>query len=394
MQINKITVLIIFFLLGFISQACSDIIELKNGRSIKGLIKSEDEKGVELDLGFGTVWLTREEIERIDKSSPQEAEIIHQEWQRYKKLQAEARPKKQPASKEIQFSKSTEGIIVNALLNKKTKASLVLDTGASVILLSPRIGRELGLEASMHKGIIKKVIMADGSQTEARLIVLESVDVEGIEAEDVEAAVLLKEGMQQDGLLGRSFLNKFNFQIDSINKKLILNRHQAQDTLETTRYFSITHPADWESSQDEEKLIIFGPTLLLEEETEFHKPYIIIEKDLDERALNSAKAIKEWYNYWQDSPDVRQRMSGLLGENFKKSSPQVEFISSDFQEKKGAIILSYLFKEHNRKVYSVKVITKDEPLKSYNLEFVCLDAYFDKYLPVFSKCLESFTVNE
>lgn len=89
-------------------------------------------------------------------------------------------------------------------------------------------------------------------------------------------------------------------------------------------------------------------------------------------------------------------MSGLLEKSFKRSYPQAEFVSSDFQEEKDILILyiSYLLKKYNGKVCSAKVITKEEPVKSYSLDFLCIDKYFDEYLPVFSKCLESFTINE
>jgi len=64
-----------------------------------------------------------------------------------------------------------------------------------------------------------------------------------------------------------------------------------------------------------------------------------------------------------------------------------------FEDKQDKIILGilYFFKKYNGKVYSVKIIKKDEPVKSYSLEFFCIDKYFDEYLPVFNKCLESFT---
>ncbi len=394
-KISKILIFIVFFVCGFISKVSSDIIYLKNGRSIKGLIKSEDEKKVELDLGFGTVQLTQDEIERIERSSPEEASLMRQEWERRKKLEAEAIQKKEPEAKEIKFSKTTEGIIVNTLLNKKVKASLILDTGAFVVLLSQRIGKELGIESSGVKGIIKKVVLADGSETEARLVVLDSVDVEGVEAKNIEAAILLNESMKQDGLLGRSFLNKFNFQIDPVNKKLILKRLKTQNILEKTRYFSVTYPSDWEKSLDKERLIIFGP-VLPEEESEFYRPYIIIEKDTHENALSYAKVVKEWYGRFKDSPDTKNKISGWLEESFKKSNPEVQFISSNFKEKKDIIILDILYfsKEYNSKIYNVKIITKDEPVKSYNLEFFCIDKYFNEFLPVFNKCLESFTINE
>jgi len=391
-KISKITVLVIFFLSGFIARASADIIYLKNGRNIKGLVKSEDEKGVELDLGFGTIKLPQEQVESIDKSSPQEAAFIRQEWCRYNA----ARQKRDSESQEVGFSKTSQGIVVNVLLNKKVRASLILDTGASLVLLSPRIGKELGLETiSLRKGIITKIVLAAGSEADARLIVLDRIAVEGIEAKNIEGAILLKEGAQGDGLLGRSFLNKFNFQIDAENKKLILKKVKPQDILEKTKYFNVTYPSDWEKSLDKEKLIIFGP-ILPGEENEFQRPYIIIEKDISESAINFAKETGEWYNRWKNLSDIKDKMSELLGESFRNSYPQVQFISSNFSENRDTITLGvlYFFKKYNGKVYSAKIIKKDEPDKSYKLEFFCIDKYFDEYLPVFKRCLESFTINE
>lgn len=388
-KINKIAVFFIFFLSGFIAQANSDIIYLQNGRNIKGLVKSEDAKTVEVDVGFGTIKFSREQIESIDSSSAEEAALIRQEWKRYN----EARQKKDSDPEEVEFSKTSEGIIVNAVLNKKARASLILDTGASLVLLSPGIGKELGLETSaLKKGIIAKISLADGSEADARLIILENVNIGGVEAKNVEGAVLLNEGVKHDGLLGRSFLNKFNFQVDAANKKLILKRLRLQNTREETKYFSAACPSDWERSQDKEKIIIFGP-VLPEDDGAFQRPYVIIEKDMDEDAAKFSKETMEWYNYWKGSSDIKYKMSELLGEGFKKSYPEVQFISADFTEKKDTIILAvlYYFKKYNRKVYSARIIKKDEPDKNYKLEFFCVDRHFNEYLPVFNKCLESFT---
>ncbi|MFH1398429.1 MAG: hypothetical protein ABIH27_07770 [Candidatus Omnitrophota bacterium] len=51
--------------------------------------------------------------------------------------------------------------------------------------------------------------------------------VQGVEAKEVDAAVLLDEvaGIKfKDGLLGMSFLKKFNFKIDQANNRVILER--------------------------------------------------------------------------------------------------------------------------------------------------------------------------
>lgn len=214
----------------FVSVAKADIIYLKNGRSIEGLIKVEDENGVELEVGFGTVRFDRVQIERIEKSGLQEAVAIKRKWERQKVenekriLERQLEEEKQP--KKIEFSHDQAGMVVGVLINKKIEASLVLDTGASVVMLTKGMGEKLGINLEDDKNLAQ-VQLADGRKAEAKRIILESVKVENIEAENVEAIILLNdigEASFKDGLLGMSFLSKFNFKIDHSKKQLILEK--------------------------------------------------------------------------------------------------------------------------------------------------------------------------
>ena len=228
----------VFFLSNvFILEAKADILYLKNGRNITGLIEKEDEEKVVLDIGFGTVTFRVREIKDIYRSSPDEVKVMYREWQRnkkseegkwveVKKAREEARRKKEFEPKEVEFSRDAGQILVNALVNKKIKAKFLLDTGASIVLLSNRIAEQLGIDIYGDEKDSIEVQMADGSKVAARYIVLDSISVEGVEAKNVEA-VVLEEDTEidvRDGLLGMSFLNKFNFQIDSVKQKLILKK--------------------------------------------------------------------------------------------------------------------------------------------------------------------------
>ena len=231
---NKILAIIVFCLVGFISPLKADTIYLRNGRSLEGLITKEGEESVELNVGFGVVKFRREEIKSMYKSKQEEVVAILGEWQRQKEEERKGRKRKQEQEEvktnkalepgEIKFSQVGGQIIVKALLNKKVSASLILDTGASVVLLSSRIAKKLGKKTQGARKDTVQVKLADGSKIDARFIVLDSVSVEGIEAKDVGAVVLLNDAKMdiQDGLLGMSFLSKFNSQIDTKNKKLIL----------------------------------------------------------------------------------------------------------------------------------------------------------------------------
>jgi len=228
----------IFLTLVFLSvfsfqlQAFADTLYLKNGRSIEGLIKKESADEVDLEISLGSMKFPMKQIDRIVRSSPKEAELIRQEWAD-EKIKGQERAKeaeliREHEPKQVNMNKQSGHVVVTALLNNKVKANLVLDTGASLILLSRKVADNLGIDVGVNSGGAPiELIMANGRKEKARMIILESVKVQDSEINNVEAAVLPdKESatMSDDGLLGMSFLKKFNFKIDQKNDKLILEK--------------------------------------------------------------------------------------------------------------------------------------------------------------------------
>jgi clan AA aspartic protease (TIGR02281 family) len=227
----KIFVFIFLFIIMtfFVSEVNSDTIYLKNGRSMEGLIKKEDDKRIELDVGFGSVKFYREEIERIERSGISDVKKIRGEWERQKKKEEEKRVnrkiEKEYSPREVGFENNSEHIIVGVLLNGKVRGRFLLDTGATLTVLSDRLAAKLGIKDSVTNEMVELQV-ADGRRMFARYVLLESLSVEGVAAENVEA-VIMPGGVSmdiEDGLLGMSFLKRFNFQIDAANKKLILRR--------------------------------------------------------------------------------------------------------------------------------------------------------------------------
>ncbi|MFA5350890.1 MAG: retropepsin-like aspartic protease [Candidatus Omnitrophota bacterium] len=226
-----LTALAFLILSNFQLQVFADILYLKNGRNIEGLIKKESADEVDLEISFGSMKFSRKQIERIVRSSSEEAASIRQEWADEKsKVQEraeEAALRREHEPKQVSVDKQSGHVKVITTLNNKVKASLILDTGASLIILSNKIAKDLGVDTDVKGGKSIELMLADGRKTEARMVILESVSVQDSEVKNIEAAILPENentAIPEDGLLGMSFLKKFNFKIDQKYDKLILEK--------------------------------------------------------------------------------------------------------------------------------------------------------------------------
>jgi len=229
-----IPIVLIFSLLFLFSPKTllADVLYLKNGRSIEGIIKGEDQNNLELEVSAGTIRFEKNEIDRIDRVSAKEIDALRKKWEKQKEdRQKEVfRQKLEEAEgpQKVQFSRDSQGITVSVLLNNKINAALLLDTGASIVVLRKNIAQNMGIDVEGIKQDME-LKLADGRKAKAKYFVLESVKVENVEANNVEAAILLdseesKEFGLGDGLLGMSFLEKFNFKVDHKEKRLILEK--------------------------------------------------------------------------------------------------------------------------------------------------------------------------
>lgn len=222
--------LIVCLVFGFVTLAHADSLYLKNGRNIEGLIRSEDKDAVDLEVCQGVIKVKRNEIEKIEKSSSREVNLIRQKWER-QKIDTQNKILKQQQEEEgkpksVEFSLDSQTISVGVKINNKVEATLVLDTGASLVMLRKQVAEKLGFRLDGAKADAK-LTLADGRQVNAKHIILESIKAQGIEAENVEAAVLLEDVANAnfgDGLLGMSFLKRFNFKVDHRERRLILEK--------------------------------------------------------------------------------------------------------------------------------------------------------------------------
>jgi clan AA aspartic protease (TIGR02281 family) len=139
-------------------------------------------------------------------------------------------PKEPPVSLPSPATSESKGFEVNLFrrhelwlaevtLNERVRRNLVIDSGASFILINQQTAKELGLTIDENTPFIPGTTVSGIIFTP--LVTLRSVKVGDAAAENVEA-VVYNMPVGQDGLLGNSFLNKFRVVLDAINSKMVL----------------------------------------------------------------------------------------------------------------------------------------------------------------------------
>lgn len=101
-------------------------------------------------------------------------------------------------------------------LNGKVTGTFIVDTGATSVSISRSLADKLGLTAPTRE---VRVRTAAGIKT-AQLTSLDAVQTQGARARHVEAVIL--EDFGEDGLLGLSFLSRFEVQLDSRRRTITL----------------------------------------------------------------------------------------------------------------------------------------------------------------------------
>lgn len=256
MIIKQIKILTIsgLFLSFFVSVVFADTLHLKNGKRVEGIITREENGNVEIEVGGGTVLFSAQEIKRVEKSSAEEKEKVQSKWEA-EKADAEKRRalyfeenKKASAKWEALVAEQTRvgaekksmaagaravsfvsfggHMLVNTVLDGKIPASFVVDTGCPTVLLAASVAKQLGIDLGNMKGV-HEVMVLNGKHKVATVI-LKSIKLGDLEVTNVEAEALLEDSKEmrdgfKDGLLGLSFLNRFNMAVDQEKMKLILS---------------------------------------------------------------------------------------------------------------------------------------------------------------------------
>jgi len=111
--------------------------------------------------------------------------------------------------------------LVDVLLNNSQNAVLLLDTGASLSIISTELLAVLGIP--YQRTVRTAWFSTAGGRIKAPIIKLKSLAVDGVVVENIEAGVIGEiDNKKFDGLLGMNFLRHFEFYIDQNKHKLQL----------------------------------------------------------------------------------------------------------------------------------------------------------------------------
>jgi len=123
----------------------------------------------------------------------------------------------------VPLIRAGNNFLVRAQVNGRREALFVVDTGASYTTISTGLAQELGI--SFGAGSPMVTIATVSGIIRAPVASVESIQVGGAEARDVQVAVLdLPGGPQLAGLLGNTFLSRFHVQLDPMQGVLMLSQ--------------------------------------------------------------------------------------------------------------------------------------------------------------------------
>ncbi len=120
----------------------------------------------------------------------------------------------------VPLDKKCNSYYVDAVLNRRIKTRLILDTGCTDTQIAPDIAMKLGIRTSESESV--SCVLADGRTVTGRDVNIKELKVGRARVSNVRA-VVLEEG-KDTGLLGMSFLNNFVFKIDPEKSELVLQK--------------------------------------------------------------------------------------------------------------------------------------------------------------------------
>ncbi len=123
----------------------------------------------------------------------------------------------------VRLRRSGSGLFVDALIDRRASARLLVDTGAFRTQISARLAERAGID--WRRGRTVRCRLAGGRTALGRAVVLRELRVGRVRVRGVPAIVLAGSTAGYDGLLGMSFFEHFSsFKIDAARGEMTLSR--------------------------------------------------------------------------------------------------------------------------------------------------------------------------
>ena len=202
--------------------------------------------------------------------------------------------------------------MVDTRFNNLYEKKLVLDTGASMLVITKKLASEMGVGSVLDLPKIPVVTAGGGSWI--YLTSFDTVAVGGAVAHDVVAGISLDLDPGFGGLLGMTYLNDFIYQIDGLSRKLILKRGNDGEKMyggmprswwmlkyrdivgNLKKYKKLEKAAASTGSNNAEKVLAMYPGMTLEHFSKLANFYQRLFTRLDRRA-SSAGVPNSWRLY-------------------------------------------------------------------------------------------------
>ena len=124
-------------------------------------------------------------------------------------------------TEKIPLRREGNSLFATVVINGKPPEEMIVDTGASVVVLPYKVALECGAKPD-ESAVPVVATIADGSKVNSKQVLLDSVRIGQFKAEHVTCAVLPPEAKNAPMLLGMTFLGRFNFSING--NELVLTK--------------------------------------------------------------------------------------------------------------------------------------------------------------------------
>ena len=128
------------------------------------------------------------------------------------------RPRAELPSDSVRLQRSGGNWFVDVVINDLQRATFLVDTGATACAITPALADALGIQREPDSAAV--LVHGVAGSTYAHVVVIPSIRVGDVEAQNVRAVIMPLGGMQ--GILGNTFLARYTTTIDPVQGMLTL----------------------------------------------------------------------------------------------------------------------------------------------------------------------------